>query len=779
MLFLFINASSLNIGVSPSPSKIDLGQPVAVNVVWSGGTPPYNVILYANSSFGSNCSGGYTANSITGVNGNSITLYNVPASSGKLDFCAEIIDYNGIKAYTGIKADKKSGDISVYNDTSVVITTGSENRTFYNGESITFKSKAYNGIEPYSYNWTIPSGLSGSCKYNKCKLVANSLTAGQEDVKVVATDNSSLSASNSMEINITVLSASIFPSNPTIDYGQSVTFNAIPTGGSGKYEYAWYNDSSCANASIEGKGSDKNQYTTIPITSNAAYCVKISDSKTHLYAIASSNIIVNPYPEVTLEGAYSVLGSAQIGVLSAAISGGTSPYTYNFSVYNSMTNEIISNALYHNQSASNTFEWQLPASGLGPAYANVIISDSSYVTGTANSINSNMTADYLPKLRIMPFSAVINSSQSLTFSYDLSGGTGPFSNSSGSFSSITYSVLQNGNATSNAIISGNDIQFRSPGTYNITGSVIVNNLITVYSGNAVINVGAWNNMSIVNVQLPSNSVSDFNYMQSNATIHVATSNSITANVLIRNVTSSVNSAPDVTSNPGTALSKLVALNISVTSGTINSISSINVTVGYPQSYTSPAPYRLNGTSWTEITPFSVNAVSHTITFSISPDPVVGVFGFVQVPQLQQAGGTPIYGSGGTGVAPGSYNPGEVQPVIANPPSNSIAAENNTNSTQSRNATTYNSTAQNSTTAQTQTAAQNTLAGNSSSTIFPYNAFPEKSRAAPNASAESQNFGFANDKIYLGLAVVAFIAVVVVVVALWFIRRGKTANFLGW
>ena len=77
------------------------------------------------------------------------------------------------------------------------------------------------------------------------------------------------------------------------------------------------------------------------------------------------------------------LNTWQYQIFSASISGGTPPYTYNFQVFNSITNTLIANQL----GPSNTFQWHIPSAAVGNSVsANVFVTDAHPTT--LNSIKT-------------------------------------------------------------------------------------------------------------------------------------------------------------------------------------------------------------------------------------------------------------------------------------------------------------------------------------------------------------------------------------------------------
>ena len=84
----------------------------------------------------------------------------------------------------------------------------------------------------------------------------------------------------------------------------------------------------------------------------------------------------------------SLIDQNQYQTLNSVVSGGVTPYTYNFLVYNAM-GSLVTNELYSTSSTSNTFTYsQNPLWGTGKFTANVIITDSESPRSTvSNSID--------------------------------------------------------------------------------------------------------------------------------------------------------------------------------------------------------------------------------------------------------------------------------------------------------------------------------------------------------------------------------------------------------
>lgn len=198
----------------------------------------------------------------------------------------------------------------------------------------------------------------------------------------------SISASNTPTVN--VLQYEVFTG--TVSNGQPpYTFNFLV--------YNTENNKQVANELLVNSYSITNTFAwqpTATVVGNTIYAnVIVTDSAEELTnSIQTSPIqILSSLTTPTLSASNTPsVNALQYEVFSAYVSG-ISPLTYNFLVYNSITNALIANDL----TSSNTFTWQVPLVAVGNAiYANVIVTD----TG-GEAANSVLTSSIL----ILPASA--------------------------------------------------------------------------------------------------------------------------------------------------------------------------------------------------------------------------------------------------------------------------------------------------------------------------------------------------------------------------------------
>ncbi|MDE1871665.1 MAG: hypothetical protein KGI06_05510, partial [Candidatus Micrarchaeota archaeon] len=208
---------------------------------------------------------------------------------------------------------------------------------------------------------------------------------------VIVTDSAATpttvnSITNTIKVNPVLLAGSITPSSPLIDSGQSVTLTANPSGGSTPYSYQWYADSGCTVA-LSGQVS---QSVTVSPTTTNTYCIKITDSATTSTSnTATDTVNVNPAQSTpTLTPSNVILDSGQTEVYTAALSGGTSPYTVNFfNVTGSKAAYLIG---YHGWASANNYPIDVGYGQSCIPYSNTIYC----IAGYSSSINNEIKAVY-------------------------------------------------------------------------------------------------------------------------------------------------------------------------------------------------------------------------------------------------------------------------------------------------------------------------------------------------------------------------------------------------
>ena len=321
------------------------------------------------------------------------------------------------------------------------------------GELQTINAYISGGISPYTYNYIVysPTGsIVANTIYTGISQTSNTYTfnpgvaLGTYRVELTVNDSKGIGVKRNTTFiqNSQLIAGNIRPNNPKIDSGKSVTLSAnvlSSNAGTAPYTYQWYVTSSgnpsCSNTYLIP--SQNNQSLTISPTSNQVYTYQIADNATTpTYACSSINnvLVYSALLSPTLHASLANLDQQNTQILSASVTGGNAPYTYNFTLYNASGSEVytISNA---NMLTTNTISYiQQSSWGAGTFSANVIIHDNL-------SSNASATTTYHVSrgLVINTFGAqnsIINPQYTQVLSTSISGGVSPYT-----YNYLVYNAL--------------------------------------------------------------------------------------------------------------------------------------------------------------------------------------------------------------------------------------------------------------------------------------------------------------------------------------------------
>ncbi len=405
--------SALTVTVSPSSPKIDSGQSITLTALPSQGTLPYHYQWYTGLSCGSAISGAATSSYSTGVL-TSGANYSVLVSDSSL---------GTPHASTCVKVT-----VAVNPVLSATISPASP--TLDSGQSITLTALPSQGTSPYYYQWYTGlscaggSAISGaaSSSYSTGVLNSGATYSVQVSDSSAGTPGGSTCAKVTVAVN-PALTAAISPASPTIDEGQSVALNAVPSQGTQPYHYQWYIGSSCAPA--DKLGQTTSSYTASP-TITSLYSVNVTDSGVGAPVSTTCvkvTVTVNSVLTATISPASPAIDTGQSIVLNASAPGGTAPYTYQWYSGTSAT-----------CSSDTTKLGTAPTQSVSPTsstYYCYVVKDSSKGTPAASATSSTDLVTVNPVLTA-PAISVLNAtlpsgrSTSLSVTTTFSGGTSTY-----------------------------------------------------------------------------------------------------------------------------------------------------------------------------------------------------------------------------------------------------------------------------------------------------------------------------------------------------------------
>lgn len=420
----------------------------------------------------------------------------------------------------------------------------------------------------YMLSNTIATQLSGGYVGYQMLFTTNTGSAFKVQYSLVRTPppnnvQPTLSFSGNQNVNTTV---SVSPSSLRINPGQNVLLTANANYGNGTYTYQWYDNSACTSTI---SGATSSTYLASP-TNTTIYCVKVTSGTSTATALSTVNI----NNVATNSGGGS---SSSTFSISDNINIQSNTSILNITLINPSTKAVISTNLYtqsqlpltltlSNEEAVFNFACSLTIGSTTYNYSNDI-----YGLGYGNTCGKNYTV-YGGSYEII-YSPLTTSTTSTNTS------TTSSTSSTSTITSITTTPTINNNSIKNISLNSSN--------YLVISS---KNTTTINSDQNAISLKLYN----PNI------------------------NSLSAVLILKNVTSS-KTIPSINNK---VLITAFSVNVSTTSNV-----SIYTNIHYSCNINSKtvAPYILQNNTWNPITPFSVNATSCSVLFSIPKDPIIALF----------------------------------------------------------------------------------------------------------------------------------------------------------
>jgi hypothetical protein len=438
------------VSASPTPVVMDVDQSELFTSVVSGGTLPYSYQWYLNAA------------PVSGAT--NVTWTFTPISSGSYTVFMNVTDAVNFVAESNI------GQVTV--NPPLIVSVSPTPVIMDVGESQLFTSTVSGGTSPYTYQWYVNGTAVTGATLSSWTFTPS--YSGFYDVYANVTDNTGFVAESNVAL-VTVNPPPLVSVSPTpvvMDVGQSQLFTSAVTGGASPYSYQWYVNA----APVSGASSPT--WTFKPASQGVyAVYVNITDLTGAVTASATVSVTVNGQPSVSILPTSIVLDVGQSQTFTSNVTGGTSPYSYQWFMNGSMV------------ASTNSSSWAFTPS-LPGSYIEIYveITDSNGTQATSNIANVNVNAS--PSLSISPSSSAIPLGQSQTFNSTVSGGTSPYS----------YQWFLNGTAVSGAYFSEWTFTPTSQGSYTIYANVTDSNGVQATSNAATITVGPRNpEVAITNV----------------------------------------------------------------------------------------------------------------------------------------------------------------------------------------------------------------------------------------------------------------------------------------
>jgi hypothetical protein len=377
------------VSITPTVSRMDLGQSQIFNSSVSQGRPPYAYQWYVN---GTAVSGARLAN---------FTF--TPTQIGHYNIYLNVTD-----SLTSQSKSNVVSDIIVYIQPSVSVSPASTNIPI--GGSQQFNSTLSGGVAPYSYQWYYANGTAISGATTSTLIYKTNLT-GTYSIYLNVTDSLNFkSQSNTAIINVySQPGVTINPTSVNMKVGSIQPFNSTLTGGLIPYTFQWY----YSNGTIIIGATNPNISYKANSTGTYNIYLNVTDSLNSKTQSNTATINVYSQPSVTINPNSVNITVGNTQQFNSNVTGGLAPYTYQW---------YYSNGTAVSSATSSTLLFKANSTGIYTIYLNA--------TDTLNSkTQSNTAAIYVysqPSVFINPTSVKITVGTLQQFNSTAIGGLIPY-----------------------------------------------------------------------------------------------------------------------------------------------------------------------------------------------------------------------------------------------------------------------------------------------------------------------------------------------------------------